>query len=311
MFVQCQFALTLELQGYNMCTRELTAFQNPSGGRPIFGWEGVKQGLREIKLPCGKCPECCKDYYTAWATRGSRELSNWESSVFITLTYDDQNIPPDKSLKKRHIQNFIKRVKKYFGSTKENPIRQTYCGEYGTNTLRPHYHCVLYNVDFNDKKKHYKSTQGHQVYLSQTLTSLWGKGNAEFGYATPASIAYLYKYILKKKTRREKEKPLNIELDGVTYDVEHEFIESSRNPGIGAWLRGNDSLKKGYLTVNGTKTKIPKYYLEDLKINDPNTYEKLKDSKFDYAVNKPIESPLRKAQKEEAQKKLTDTKRKL
>lgn len=294
-----------------MCTRELTAFQNPTGGRPIFGWEGVKQGLREIKLPCGKCPECCKDYYTAWATRGSRELANWDCSVFVTLTYDDDNLPSDKSLKKTDIQKFIKRVKKYFGSSKENPIRQTYCGEYGSNTFRPHYHCVLYNVDFVDKKKHYKSDQGHQVYVSETLNKLWAKGNCEFGYATAASIAYLYKYILKKKTRVEKEKPLNIEIDGVTYDVEHEFIESSRNPGIGAWLRGSDSLKKGFLSVNGVKKKIPKYYLEDMKKNNPDEYERLKDKKFDFAIRRPIESPLRKSQKEATQKKLTDTKRKL
>lgn len=248
-----------------MCTRELTAFLNPEGGRPIFGWQGVKQGLQEIKLPCGKCPECCKDYYTAWATRGSRELSNWDSSVFITLTYNEENLPRDGSLHKKHVQDFIKRVKKKFQSTKENPIRQTYCGEYGENTKRPHYHVILYNTDFKDKRKHYKTGQGHQVYTSEILSELWGKGNCEFGYATPASIAYLYKYILKKKTRKEKLKPLNIEIDGITYDVEHEFIESSRNPGIGAWLRGNKSLNKGFLTVNGVKMKIPKYYLEDLK----------------------------------------------
>lgn len=294
-----------------MCTREITAYHNPSGGRPIFGWEGVKNGLQELKLPCGKCPECQKEYYTSWATRGSRELSNWDTSIFITLTYDEENLPDDKSLNKKHIQDFIKRVKKHFKSSRENPIRQTYCGEYGTITLRPHYHCILYNCDFVDKKRHYKSDQGHQVYTSKLLSQLWGKGLAEFGYATPASVAYLYKYILKKKTRKEKLKPFIVEHDGITYDVEHEFIESSRNPGIGASLRGSDSIKKGYLTVNGVKKKIPKYYLEHLKKNDLDTYEKLKDQKFDFAINKPKESAMRKMQKEEAQKKLTDTKKRL
>ena len=28
-----------------MCTRPLTAFSNPEGGRPIFGYEGVRLGL--------------------------------------------------------------------------------------------------------------------------------------------------------------------------------------------------------------------------------------------------------------------------
>lgn len=294
-----------------MCTRELTAFQNPTGGRPIFGWEGVKQGLPEIKLPCGKCPECCKDYYTMWATRGSRELAQWQSSLFITLTYDEENLPNDRSLHKEHVQNFIKRVKKRLCSSKENPIRQIYCGEYGARTLRPHYHVILFNVDFEDKTKHYKSEQGHQVFTSELLTQLWGKGNAEFGFAQPESIAYLFKYILKKKTRKEKRQPLTLELPEGIYDVAHEFIEASRNPGIGAWMRDSDSLKKGFLTVNGVKKKIPKYYLEYMKENDPDTYEKIKDARFDYASKKAPESPLRKKQKEEAQKALTDTKKRL
>lgn len=309
-----------------MCTRELTAYRNPTGGRPIFGWEGVKEGLTELKLPCGKCPECVKDYYTSWATRGSRELLNWESSVFVTLTFNEENLPRAtgycsrctnphpiaNSLCKSTIQDFIKRVKKNLGSTKDNPIRQSYCGEYGDKNGRPHYHVILYNCDFPDRVPHYISESGHQVYKSEKLQSMWEFGNAEFGYATSASIAYLYKYILKKKTRKEKEKgPLVIESNGITYEVAHEFIESSRNPGIGACMRGTDSIKKGFLTVNGVKKKLPKYYMEWLREHMPDTYDYLSNLKFDFMLQKPVESPLRKKQKEEAQKRLTDTKRKL
>ncbi|AZL82939.1 replication initiator protein [Apis mellifera associated microvirus 61] len=294
-----------------MCTREITAYQNPSGGRPIFGWEGKKNGLPELKLPCGKCPECCKDYYTSWATRGSRELALWDSTVFITLTYSDEHLPPDNSLNKKDVQDFIKRVKKRFKSTKENPIRQIYCGEYGEKTKRPHYHAILFNCDFADKKPHYMSPQGHQVYTSQTLNNLWKNGFAEFGYAQPGSIAYLFKYVLKKKSRKEKEQPLIIERDGVTYEVAHEFIEASRNPGIGAHMRNSDSIKKGYLTVNGVKKKLSKYYLEWLRKNDPDTFDNISNMKFDFMCKLPKESRLRKEQKEKAQKKLTDTKKKL
>lgn len=294
-----------------MCTQPLEAFENPEKGRPIFGWTGHKLGLPRIELPCGKCPECQKDYYTAWASRGSRELLQWSSSVFITLTYSDEHLPRNNSLRKEDIQLFIKRVKKYFHSSKDNPIRQTYCGEYGEKTLRPHYHAILYNCDFPDKKKHYISNSNHQVYTSERLTLLWGKGNAEFGYATPSSIAYVYKYILKKKTRREKLQPLIIERDGITYEVAHEFVESSRNPGIGAIARDSQSIKKGYLSVNGQKKKIPKYYLEYLRKNDPVAYDHIQNMKFDFMLEKPKESSLRKKQKQEAQKLLTDTKKKL
>lgn len=294
-----------------MCTRIQTGYENPDGGRLIFGHEGKKRGLREQKVPCGSCPECCKDYYTDWATRGHRELTQWESSLFITATYSDEHLPPDRSLKKEHVQKFIKRVKKFFRSTKTNPIRQIYCGEYGTRTLRPHYHIILFNCDFSDKVPHYVSNQGHQVYTSKQLTRLWGKGNIEFGFAKPESIAYLFKYILKKKSRKEKEKPHILEYDGITYDVEHEFIEGSRNPGIGANLRGSASLQKGYLTVNGVRKKIPKYYMNDLKNSDPETHQKILDQKAEFMKNIKSESPDRIHQKELAQKMLTDTKKKL
>ena len=93
-----------------MCTRPLTAFSNPEGGRPIFGYEGVRLGLPKLQLPCGRCPECARDYYTQWATRGSRELSRWDHSIFITLTYDDEHLPPNNSLDKRS-STFIKKLK--------------------------------------------------------------------------------------------------------------------------------------------------------------------------------------------------------
>lgn len=292
-----------------MCTRQITAFVNPDGGRPLFGYEGEKAGTPKIKLPCGKCPECCKDYYTSWTTRGSREILNWDSSLFITLTYSDEHLPKNRSLNKKHVQDFIKRLKKFMGSSRENPIRQSYCGEYGERTKRPHYHLILYNLDFPDKTPHYTTDQGHIVYRSETLERLWTFGHSEFGYATHATIAYLYKYILKKVPRSKKQRPLELMFEGQKYLVEHEFIESSRNPGIGACLRGSESLKKGFLSVDGVKKKLPKYYLEWLRKNDPDTYDNIQNMKFDFMELKPHEDEKRLAQKEKAQKLLTDTKK--
>lgn len=294
-----------------MCTRPLTAFENLKGGRPIFREDDPNIG-DIIELPCGKCPECQKDYYTQWATRGSRELQNWDTSVFITLTYDDDHLPTPPSLVKKDVQDFIKRLKKVKNSTKENPIRQTYCGEYGEKTKRPHYHAILYNCDFPDKRKHYKSSQGNQVYTSKQLSELWGKGFAEFGYALPSSVAYICKYILKKKTRSEKKKPyLLTDSDGCTWEVEHEFIEHSRNPGIGASIRDSESVKKGFLTVNGQKKKLPKYYMEWLRLNNPDLFDKLKQKKLEFMQSLPKEDRLRREQKENAQKLLTDTKKRM
>lgn len=300
-----------------MCTRQSKAFIDPDGGPYIFGYEGVRRGLTETLVDCRHCPECQKNYYTDWATRGHRELLRWESSLFITATYNDEHLPENGSLDKSECQRLIKRIKKYFNSSVSNPIRQIYCGEYGTQaTRRPHYHIILFNAAFEDGKPFRITDQGHQVYTSKTLNQLWSKkgrpiGNIEFGYATPASVAYLFKYILKKKSRKEKLKPNYIERDGVTYEVAHEFIEASRNPGIGAHLKASDSIKKGFLTVNGVRKRLPKYYLEHLREHDPATYDEISNLKFDFHQSRPHESPLRKKQKEDAQQRLTDTKKRL
>lgn len=82
-------------------------------------------------------------------------------------------------------------------------------------------------------------------------------------------------------------KPLSIEHNGLTYDVAHEFIEASRNPGIGAHLRHSRSIRKGYLSVDGKIKALPKYFLEYLKSTDPRFYEELKNQRTDYAATRP------------------------
>lgn len=269
-----------------ICLNPITAYENPEKGRPIFGWAGFSQGLREIVLPCGKCPSCVHNYYSYWATRGYYELLNWPQNWFITFTYNDQNLPKDRSLSKKEFQKFVKKIKKAFGSSKENPIRQIYCGEYGSKTLRPHYHVIFFNLNLDDLVEKRRSDQGYLCYTSKTITDLWGNGDVEISEATPATIAYLFKYILKKKSRKEKKKPLSLEHDGITYDVEHEFIEASRNPGIGAHLRNSKSIRKGFLSLDGKIKALPKYFLEYLKNTDPRYYEELKNQRADFAASR-------------------------
>lgn len=268
-----------------MCLKEMTAYENPSGGRPIFGWAGVKAGLREIKLPCGHCASCIKNYYSYWATRGYYELLNWSDNFFCTFTFDPEHLPKDMSLDKEAFQRFIKRVKKAYGSSKSDPVRQIYCGEYGDKNKRPHYHAIFFNLHLDDLVESRRTDQGHLCYTSRKLSSLWGQGIVEISEATPATVAYLFKYILKKKSRKEKKQPLLLETpDGVTWEVAHEFIESSRNPGIGAHMRNSVSIRKGFLSVDGVPRSLPPYFLNYLKNVDPRFYEELKAQRFDYAV---------------------------
>jgi len=76
-------------------------------------------------------------------------------------------------------------------------------------------------------------------------------------------------------------------------------------------MRDSDSIKKGFLSVNGVRKKLPKYYLEYLRKNDPETFDKIQNMKFDFMEKLPKLSEAQKKLKEKGQKKLTDTKRKL
>jgi len=52
------------------------------------------------------------------------------------------------TLKKTDIQKFFKRLRKCHGK-KHKSIKYYAVGEYGGQTLRPHYHIVIFNADIN------------------------------------------------------------------------------------------------------------------------------------------------------------------
>lgn len=54
----------------------------------------VTAGVREvITYPCGKCLECCSKYQNDWTIRLENEYPQWKYAYFLTLTYNNDNIP--------------------------------------------------------------------------------------------------------------------------------------------------------------------------------------------------------------------------
>lgn len=125
------------------------------------------------------------------------EASLHEENAFITLTYDDDHLPVGGTLKKDDWQRFAKRLRKYFKGRK---IKYFHCGEYGERTKRPHYHALLFGVDFSDKVAFKKSADGSTIYTSETLSRLWPAGFCTTGAVTFESAAYCARYVMKKIT---------------------------------------------------------------------------------------------------------------
>ena len=54
-----------------------------------------------LELPCGQCIGCRLERSRQWAMRCLHEASLYDRNAFITLTYDDSNLPPGGSLSYR------------------------------------------------------------------------------------------------------------------------------------------------------------------------------------------------------------------
>lgn len=173
-------------------------------------------------IPCGKCEGCRVDKASDWATRCYLESQNHTKSCFLTLTYSNDNLPEKRSLKKADLQKFWKRLRKQTGAK----ILYLACGEYGPKTLRPHYHAAVFGWRPNDLKLYKKNHAEDNLYTSETVNKIWGKGYAIIGNITYESSAYIARYVVKKAYG------LDIDDLHLKNGREKEFTLSSRRPAL-------------------------------------------------------------------------------
>ena len=57
---------------------------------------GDREIVKSIRVPCRSCVECVIGYSNQWATRVAAEASCHRENCFITLTYNDENLPKRK-----------------------------------------------------------------------------------------------------------------------------------------------------------------------------------------------------------------------
>lgn len=136
-------------------------------------------GFVYMTVPCGKCHECRSARSAGWAFRLEQEMKLHLESHFITLTYNDENlnwVGDEPTLSKNDLQRYWKRVRKRLGKSR---VKYYACGEYGTTTLRPHYHAVVFGAP------------------PAVLEDCWSDGNIFFGDVSSASIRYVTNYLCK------------------------------------------------------------------------------------------------------------------
>jgi hypothetical protein len=169
------------------------------------------------------------------------ELHN--SAHFVTLTYGDKPpLTPKKfmNLHKPHLQHFFKYLRK-----DGQKIKYYACGEYGSRTMRPHYHLIIFGTSPEFIEKH------------------WHHGHVHFGAVTPASIGYTLKYMCK-----DSKIPLHVNDDRLP-----EFALMSKKLGLNyltpqmkAWHLA-DIKNRCYATLKQIKLALPRYYKDKIYTN--------------------------------------------
>lgn len=282
---------------YKIVGNSVDHIENVNGQWLPFVEKYTKYGISVhdyIEIPCGKCIGCRLDYSRTWANRMMLELQDHKESYFVTLTYDEDNVPksyypdPDTgeaiqslTLCKRDVQLFFKRLRKSLDGQK---VRYYLCGEYGTNTLRPHYHAIIFGLPLNDLTPVRKMSYG-LLYSSAFLASIWQKGMVGVTEVTWETCAYTARYVTKKLNG-------NLAEFYTIHNLTPEFSLMSRKPGLAR--RYYDENKDEFYNYDeiyvatarkGVKFKPPKYYDCLYAIDNPAEFGKIKENRRKMAEN--------------------------
>lgn len=216
-----------------------------------------------LRLPCGQCIGCRIERSRQWALRCVHEAQLHKENCFLTLTYSDDQLPKYGSLDVRDWQLFAKRLRKRIG-----PFRYFMCGEY-TENWRPHFHALLFGVDFHKERTYFRSERGNRLWLAPTVDKAWSKGFHTVGSLTYESAAYVARYVMKKRTGKEADEHYRRvdSVTGLVYEIRPEFVTMSRRPGLGsAWFKDNkgEVFPADEVVFDGRRFRTPRFYGEQL-----------------------------------------------
>lgn len=187
-------------------------------------------------IPCGKCLGCYLEKARDKAVQLSLEKMNPEykdnECWFITLTYEDEYLPIHSyvdentgeifsgcSTELKDLQNWIKKIRM---NHPDKNIRFMAAREYGTTTMRPHYHIIIFGLPL-DRELFVKvgnNTNGDPLWTTPQLDNMKSRdcwavrrplgdrqakmyraGNVIIGEVTFQSIAYVARYTMKKANK--------------------------------------------------------------------------------------------------------------
>lgn len=246
-------------------------------------------------FPCGKCPVCRMKYRKQMALRIYLEqcIEKPLSAHFITLTYNDENIPITNGRQcfdKIGTQRFLDSLRKKL-YRKGIICRHFLTCEYGEQGYRPHMHALFFLYKFPYFSRgltvFQRSCKSIRHYFSDNVLSpLWNSGFVYEGSVTARSVMYCTAYALKDDE--------SLERDWTGFEEGRPFRLFSNRPGLGCtnkciqWWKDfvyNDGDPRTTIQVNGTgklSTGIPVGIKRKLKDYFPMEYEALKKANMSF-----------------------------
>ena len=196
-----------------------------------------------LKVPCGKCTRCRIARTREWTVRIMHEANYHPKKIFTTLTFNNENLPLDQSIRRNELQKFIKRLRKRV----DRKIKYYACGEYGENGDRPHYHAILFSMSLKAEDQ-------------QAILDCWPYGFVKNGTVTYDSARYVAQYINKKLSGKQAKEQYG--------DREPPFCLMSKGLGKQYALDNRDQLIKNKgCTIRGKQAGLPRYYMKVLDID--------------------------------------------
>lgn len=194
------------------------------------------------RVACSRCYNCRLTKISEWTFRVMQEEKRSTSAHFLTLTYAQGKLAFSNSgrptLRKKDVQNFIKRLRKAQSGNRKGTIRYVLCGEYGSRTARPHYHMLLFNCEL------------------KLIDNAWRLGKIHYGDVTANSAAYAMKYMMKTKrdwkTNDDRVREFTLRSKGIgKYYLNETVIE---------YHKSNPVKNNSILVPGGARIALPRYY---------------------------------------------------
>lgn len=262
-----------------------------------FKFLPARQGEEEgtaLQVACGQCLGCRLDWSRQWKLRGMLELQaqphgaeNW----FVTATYSNEALPPDRSVCLRDVQLWLKRMR-HEGARFSYMIAAEYSP---APAVRPHYHGIFFDLrlDRSTFIPWGSGKNGEALFRAPGLEASWGRGFVVVGAVAPQSIGYVVDYSVKKVMGREADAEYGrTAIDEMTGALRHwkvlpPFFISSRRPSIGRrWFDRfwRDAFPSEKIVLDGVVYTPPDYFYSLLSKQDPAMFELVCEARLDRAL---------------------------